>query len=371
MSKKTSSNCMLAREVCQLKALVRAQNKQLCLLVKQVKDNCKQEGQSGSETKESTLRNLNPCIKCLNPDFLYHLGMDTESTNFPNVFGDVRFVCLSGPAQRAEKFASYFMEAIGLKLNAAVKLKDLAAGGHRYAMFKAGPVLCVSHGIGCPSLSIVLNELIKMMHHAKCHDPVFIRIGSCGGIGLESGTVIITKEAVNAELTPKYEVIVHGKPVQYPAQLDEDLAKELHSIADSCNADYDTILGKTMCAHDFYEGQSRLDGAFCDYTVEAKKAYLQKLADNCVTNIEMESLGFAAITHRAGIRAAVVCFTIVNRLENDQVTASPETMGEWQSRPQELIARYIRKSIYGSDDTCEEDDEELKKCDCDENAGCC
>ncbi|XP_068146876.1 uridine phosphorylase 1 [Drosophila tropicalis] len=370
MSKKTSSNCILAREVCQLKALVRAQNKQLSLLVKQVKDDCK-KGQPGSEDKESTLRCLNPCIDSLQPDILYHLGIDTGSTNFPNVFGDVRFVCLSGPAQRAEKFASYFMEAIGLKLNAAVQLKDMAVAGHRYAMFKAGPVLCVSHGIGGPSISIVLNELIKMMHHAKCQDPVFIRIGSCGGLGMESGTVVISKEAVNAELTPKYELIIHGKPVQLTAQLDADLAKELLSVADSYKTDYNTILGKTMCANEFYEGQSRLDGAFCEYTIEGKKAYLQKLADNSVTNIEMESVPFAALTHRAGIRAAVVCFTILNRLESDQITASPETMNRWQARPQELIARYIRKSIYGSLDECEEHDEELKKCDCDENPEGC
>ncbi len=26
----------------------------------------------------------------------------------------------------------------------------------------------------------------------------------------------------------------------------------------------DVVTGKTMCAHDFYEGQARVDGAFCE-----------------------------------------------------------------------------------------------------------
>ena len=35
--------------------------------------------------------------------------------------------------------------------------------------------------------------------------------------------------------------------------------------------------------------------------------------------MEMESLAFAALTHHAGIRAAVICVTLLNRLNGDQV----------------------------------------------------
>ena len=34
-----------------------------------------------------------------------------------------------------------------------------------------------------------------------------------------------------------------------------------------------------MCANDFYEGQGRLDGAFCDYGEEDKMEFLRKLKD--------------------------------------------------------------------------------------------
>ena len=76
-------------------------------------------------------------------------------------------------------------------------------------MFKVGPVLSVSHGMGVPSLSILLHELIKMLSHAGAVDPVFFRIGTCGGIGLEGGTVVVTEEAVDGLLRPVHENVSH------------------------------------------------------------------------------------------------------------------------------------------------------------------
>jgi uridine phosphorylase len=69
----------------------------------------------------------------------------------------------------------------------------------------------------------------------------------------------------------------------------------------------------------FILGQARLDGAFCDYTEKDKLTYLQKLRAGGVSNIEMESTCFAALTYQAGIRSAVVCVAILDRLNEDQV----------------------------------------------------
>lgn len=73
---------------------------------------------------------------------------------------------------------------------------------------KVGPVLSISHGMGVPSVGILLHEMIKLMYHAKCKDPVFIRIGTCGGIGVEGGTVVITEEAVDGLLRNTFEVVI-------------------------------------------------------------------------------------------------------------------------------------------------------------------
>lgn len=76
-------------------------------------------------------------------------------------------------------------------------------------------------------------------------------------------------------------------------------------------------------------GQGRLDGAFCEFTESDKMEYLNKLHDFGVVNIEMESTIFAALTYHAGIRAAVVCVTLLDRLKGDQV------------RSQEIIVIYV------------------------------
>ena len=49
-------------------------------------------------------------------------------------------------------------------------------------------------------------------------------------------------------------------------------------------------------------GQSRLDGAICDYTETDKMSYLQKAYDNGVRNIEMESACVASMCNRVHLK---------------------------------------------------------------------
>lgn len=37
--------------------------------------------------------------------------------------------------------------------------------------------------MGVPSISIMLHELIKLLHHAQCRDVVLFRLGTSGGVG--------------------------------------------------------------------------------------------------------------------------------------------------------------------------------------------
>ncbi|XP_058974799.1 uridine phosphorylase 1 [Musca domestica] len=297
-----------------------------------------------TRNSDGTIKLRNRNIERMDQDFLYHLALGSGSHDLEEMFGDVKFVCMGGTPNRMENFAHFIMNEIGYKLPAGTMLQDISAYSYRYSMYKVGPVLCVSHGMGTPSICILMHEMIKLMHHAKCQDPIFIRIGTCGGIGVEGGTVIITENALDGQLRNSHEFTILGKVVHRPAKLDKKLARELKALA-SPDDPYDTIIGKTLCTNDFYEGQGRLDGAFCDFSEADKMEYLQKLADNGVVNIEMESTIFAALTYHAGIKAAVVCVALLNRLNGDQVNSPKEVMNEWQTRPQILVARYIRKVL--------------------------
>lgn len=43
--------------------------------------------------------------------------------------------------------------------------------------------------------------------------------------------------------------------------------------------------------------------------------------------------------------AAVICVTLLNRLEGDQISTSHEVLVEYQQRPQYLVAHFIKKHL--------------------------
>ena len=53
-------------------------------------------------------------------------------------------------------------------------LGDITEKTDRYSTFKIGPVLCINHGIGGPSLSILLNEVLKLLLYAGATDVILI-----------------------------------------------------------------------------------------------------------------------------------------------------------------------------------------------------
>ncbi|KAK0089945.1 hypothetical protein PV325_004422 [Microctonus aethiopoides] len=293
---------------------------------------------------DGSVRLRNPNIELMDQDILYHLALGSGSHDLVEMFGDIKFVCMGGTPKRMENFAYFIMKEIGHKLPTGTTLMDISQYSYRYSMYKVGPVLSISHGMGIPSVGILLHEVIKLMYHARVKDPIFIRVGTCGGVGLEGGTVVISEEAVDGMLKPYFEVPVLGKMVRRPAKLDKQLVREINALSNPEDP-YDTVIGKTMCTHDFYEGQGRLDGAFCEYTEVDKMDYLHKLQKSGVVNIEMEAVAFAALTHHAGIKSAIVCVTLLDRLKGDQLMAPKEVLEEWQKRPQMLVARYITRYL--------------------------
>lgn len=114
---------------------------------------------------------------------------------------------MGGTSKRMENFAHFIMDELDYKLPTGQRLDDISYLSYRYCLYKVGPVLSVSHGMGVPSLSILIHEMIKLMYHAKCIDPIFIRIGTSGGIGVKEGTVVISDGAVEGLLQSSYEMV--------------------------------------------------------------------------------------------------------------------------------------------------------------------
>ncbi|XP_021565150.1 uridine phosphorylase 1 isoform X2 [Carlito syrichta] len=162
--------------------------------------------------------------------------------------------------------------------------------------------------------------------------------------GLEPGSVVITRQAVDACFKPELEQMVLGKRVVRSTDLDQQLVQELMQCSTELG-EFTTVVGNTMCTMDFYEGQGRLDGALCSYTEKDKQAYLQAAYAAGIRNIEMESSVFAAMCSACGLRAAVVCVALLNRLEGDQISSAHEVLVEYQERPQRLVGYFIKKRL--------------------------
>eukprot|EP00112_Aurelia_sp_Birch-Aquarium-sp1_P025406 Seg842.2 transcript_id=Seg842.2/GoldUCD/mRNA.D3Y31 product="Uridine phosphorylase 1" protein_id=Seg842.2/GoldUCD/D3Y31 len=285
---------------------------------------------------------VNPHLADIGEDHFHHFGFNTSGTDVKKEYSDVKFVCISGSNNRILKFAKFLQNY--LQVDEGEELQDRCLTD-RYVMYKVGPVLTVSHGMGVPSTTILLHELFKLLHYAAAKDVVFFRMGTSGGLGVKKGTVVVTRRAVDGLLRPFHQQIVLGDIIERPTDIGSSLSDELASYSNENDFHFDVVQGDTMCCDDFYEGQGRLDGAFCEYTKEAKMNFLKKAHGAGVTNIEMESLVIASMCRRAGVKAAVVCVTLLNRLEGDQILLSKETLDEYQTRPWRLVAHYIKKHL--------------------------
>uniref|UniRef100_A0A1I8I6B0 PNP_UDP_1 domain-containing protein n=1 Tax=Macrostomum lignano TaxID=282301 RepID=A0A1I8I6B0_9PLAT len=274
-------------------------------------------------------------------DVLYHIGLDSRKHDFKAMFGDTKLVCMGGSSNRMKRLAEDLVAELGIRLPTGQGLVNVIPNTDRYVMYKAGPIVCVNHGMGIPSISILLHELAKLMSLAGATGVTFIRLGTCGGLGIEPGTICISTRALSCQLQPYFEqVFILGQPVQREAVFDPDLARELLQLASGLNIE--AVSAVTLCTSDFYEEQGRTDGAICEFSMEQRNEFLQRAFEAGVRNIEMESLALAAITHRLGIRAACMAVTLLDRFKQDQVQLDHSLIAQFEGRMLRILAAFIR-----------------------------
>lgn len=280
-------------------------------------------------------------------DYWYHLGL-APTAQVKAIFHDVKFVCLGGKNKRMENFAKYLYQALDEPQNSffengSKRLFNISGSAGRYCMYKVGNCISASHGMGMPSFQILLHELFKLLTFAGCEDVAFIRIGTSGGLGLEPGTTVVTKQPYSSLLKPYFTQVACGCEVKYESTCDEQLASQLLECGKKLGTKITT--GNTMSCDDFYEGQGRLDGALCSFTPTTKMDFLERAhKDHGILNIEMESNVFGAMCKRFGVKGTTVCVTLLDRLQGDLVN-TPK-LAEWELQPQAVVAELIKSSLH-------------------------
>lgn len=278
-------------------------------------------------------------------DVYYHFGVASSDPTLDKL-RDVRAVIMAGSGGRIKEFAERWSE-----LNAGTEIVAFPKEDRFVTRYTAG-VLFASHGMGMPSASIALQELMRMVFFLKAGDldamdEVFwCRVGTSGGVGLPGGTVVVTSEGLMADLKP-YRLL-NGGTGEYWFDGHFPAATSQAIIAANEHTDFEIVAAKTVAGNEFFLEQFRLDGAICLETPEAKMGWLSWIHDNGVANIEMEGAMIAGYLNWWGFsKFAMICCTLLDRLEGDQVTATPEQLHKYSEDSGVALFNYLAASLLG------------------------
>ncbi|MBO6273178.1 uridine phosphorylase [bacterium] len=215
--------------------------------------------------------------------------------------GDVgEYVILPGDPKRCKKIAAYFDNA------------ELIADNREYVTYTGYldgvKVSVTSTGIGGPSASIALEELVKA--GAK----TFIRIGTCGGmdVNVKGGDVVIATGAIRMEGTTK-----EYAPIEFPAVANLDVVNAL--VKSAKNLDYTYHAGVVECKDSFY-GQHEPEKMPVNYELMNKWNAWLKLG--CLAS-EMESAALFVVGSYLRVKVGSVFLVVANQEREKQGLENP------------------------------------------------
>ncbi len=272
-------------------------------------------------------------------DVYYHLGITSDDPIVAEL-GGLRAVVLAGSGERILDLTRRW-SARGADAPVLALPKE-----ERFVSRYCAGVLFVSHGMGMPSASIALQELMRLVYVAKggdleqLADVFWARVGTSGGVGLAAGSVVVSTEGVMPDLKP-FRLLQGGRgEYWFDGRFPRDIASDLRAAG--AGGGFPVELGRTVAANEFFLEQHRLDGAICLDTDATKRAWLDWIRAEGVRNIEMEGAMFAGYLNHWGFpRFAMVCVTLLDRLEGDQVTATPGQLRSFAERPGELVLSHL------------------------------
>lgn len=231
-----------------------------------------------------------------------------------------RYVILPGDPKRCAKIAKYFDDPV------------LIADSREYVTYTGTldgvKVSVTSTGIGGPSASIAIEELVK------CGADTFLRVGTCGGMQLDvmSGDVVIAQGAVRMEGTSK-----EYAPIEYPAVANYDVLSAMIEGAKHLDAPYH--VGVVECKDSFY-GQHNPELMPVSYELQNKwEAWLRM---GCLAS-EMESAALFIAGSFLRVRVGSLFLVVANQ-ERDKKGLSNPVVHDMEL-PIKVVIESIRELI--------------------------
>jgi uridine phosphorylase len=168
-------------------------------------------------------------------------------------------------------------------------------------------ILSATSGMGAPSLSIVVNELVQVGIRQ------IIRIGTCGSIQahVRVGSIVISSAALCRQGAAN-----DIAPVEYPAAADPFLTVALVKAARELEVEH--YMGITASVDTFYEGQERTDSAN-PYLMRSLQGITEEYRRLNVLNYEMESGTLFKMAGVYNFAAACLCGVVAQRTVGENV----------------------------------------------------
>lgn len=211
---------------------------------------------------------------------------------------------LCGAPERARQIAC---ETAGVR---CLKKLSEQRGLHSYLieLDDGQHLLSATSGMGGPSLSIVVNELISVGIRS------IIRVGTCGALqaDIKPGSVVISKGALCRQGAAN-----DIAPPEYPAVADPFLTVKLVEAAKRLGIPYH--LGITASVDTFYEGQERTASSANPHLLRQLRGITQEYRDLNILNYEMEAGTLFKMAGVYNFSAACVCAVLAGRTEGEHI----------------------------------------------------
>ena len=169
------------------------------------------------------------------------------------------------------------------------------------------PVVCATSGMGAPSMSIVVNELVQTGIRTV------IRVGTAGSIQdhVTVGSVVVALGALGNQGAAD-----DIAPPQFPAAADPFLTVALAAAAARLDVDYH--VGVMASTDTFFEGQERSASSANPHLLRRLRGSIDEYRELGVLNFEMEAATLFKMGLVYGFHAGCVCGIIAARSEDER-----------------------------------------------------
>lgn len=244
----------------------------------------------------------------------YHIGVGKGEVG--------RYVILPGDPGRCEKIAAY--------LDNPQKVAQNREYTTYTGTLEGVLVSVVSTGIGGPSASIAMEELI---HRGA---DTFIRVGTSGGMQPEvcGGDLVIATAAIRYEGTTK-----EYAPIEYPAVANYDVIQALKNSAEALGVP--SHLGVVQCKDNFYGQHSPESMPVAD---ELNQKWKSWIACGALAS-EMESAALYIVGSVRRVRVGSVLLVLANQTRREM--GLPDIQVHDTDRAVRVAVEAVRRLIVG------------------------